>query len=82
MVLKHKQKDVIVDDQELIVDPAFILADSTLAHAARLGKNALKEPYIMAYLWRKFNKNQNKIAQFLGVERSSVHRRIKEFKIM
>ncbi len=48
--------------------------------AARLGKQALKHPEIMRKLWEKF-KNQNKIALFLGVNRSSVNRRCKLYDI-
>lgn len=60
-------------------DPACpILSDADLAEAARLGKHALKNPKIMAMLFDKF-KSQNKIATFLGVNRSSVNRRCKEY---
>lgn len=61
-----------------VFDPAYSITDPELVEAARLGKQALKDPKIMALLWYKFNKNQNKMATFLGVNRSSVSRRIKE----
>ena len=51
-----------------------------LIQAARLGKHALRDQRIMVMLWDKF-KNQNKIASFLGVNRSSVNRRCKEFNL-
>ncbi len=54
--------------------------DPDLMEAARLGKQALKQPDLMRKLWEKF-KNQNKIALFLGVNRSSVNRRIKLYDI-
>jgi len=54
--------------------------DPELMLAGRLGKQALKHEQIMALLWKKF-KNQNKIALFLGVNRSSVNRRFKAFHI-
>ena len=54
--------------------------DPILIHAARLGKQALKDEHIMGLLWEKF-KSQNKIALFLGVNRSSVNRRFKAFQI-
>ncbi len=54
--------------------------DPDLVYAARLGKRALKDQQILAMLWKKF-KNQNKIALFLGVNRSSVNRRFKAFDI-
>ncbi len=59
-------------------EPAFGVTDPELIAAARLGKRALRDGRIMALLWKKF-KNQNKIATFLGVNRSSVNRRCKEY---
>ena len=61
-----------------VIDPIFNTADPALIEAAKLGKHALKDPAVMALLWDKF-KNQNKIAEFLGVNRSSVHRRCKNY---
>ncbi len=66
--------------QETQFDPAYNITDPKLIEAARLGKHALKDPKLVALLWDKF-KNQNKIATFLGVNRSSVHRRCKEYNI-
>ncbi len=54
--------------------------DPDLILAGRLGKQALKNEHIMTMLWNKFQ-NQNKIALFLGVNRSSVNRRFKAFQI-
>lgn len=51
-----------------------------LIQAARLGKQALRDEKIMLMLWDKF-KNQNKIAAFIGVNRSSVNRRLREFGV-
>ena len=48
--------------------------------AAYLGKRALKDPDIMRMLWQKF-KNQNQIATLLGVNRSSVNRRCREYEL-
>ena len=45
-----------------------------------LGKKALKDRKTMEMLWGKF-RNQNKIAELLGVNRSTVHRRCKEYKL-
>lgn len=67
--------------QETTFDPAYNISDPKLAEAARLGKYALKDPHIMSMLWSKFQ-NQNKIALFLGVNRSSVNRRCKEYGIL
>ena len=66
--------------QETQFDPGYNITDPKLIEAARLGKHALKDPKLVALLWNKF-KNQNKIATFLGVNRSSVHRRCKEYEI-
>jgi transcriptional regulator of aromatic amino acid metabolism len=52
--------------------------DPFLADAARMGKRALKDSTVMHKLWSRF-RNQNKIAEFLGVNRSSVYRRCKDF---
>lgn len=62
-------------------DVACLISDPELAEIARLGKHALKNEKYMAILWNKFN-NQNKIATFLGVNRSSVSRRCKHYKLI
>lgn len=62
-------------------DPAFTISDPELIEAARLGKNALRDQKTMVLLWSKFDKNQNKIADFLGVNRSSVNRRCKKYNL-
>jgi len=66
--------------EETAFDPAYQLIDPALTKAARLGKHALRDPQIMAMLWEKF-KNQNKIATFLGVNRSSINRRCKKYNL-
>jgi len=68
--------------QETKFDPAYETNNSELIKAARLGKYALKDKKIMTMLWEKFNKNQNKMAAFLGVNRSSVHRRCKLYNLI
>lgn len=62
-------------------NPAYNITDPQLAQAAQMGKHALKDAKIMSILWNKF-KNQNKIAEFLGVNRSSVHRRCKDYGLL
>jgi len=54
--------------------------DPEIIEAARLGKKALRDPDTMAMLWKRF-KNQNKIAILLGVNRSSVNRRCKDYHL-
>lgn len=78
LVQKSKKNEIY---QETQFDPAYEISDPELIQAARLGKHALREPRVMALLWNKF-KNQNKIATFLGVNRSSVNRRCKEYKLL
>ena len=65
---------------EKTFDPAYQITDPDLIEIARLGKHALKDEKAMIILWNKF-KNQNKIAAFLGVNRSSVNRRCKDYKL-
>jgi len=78
LVKKSKKSQIY---QEVAFDPAYDITDPDLVEAARLGKKALKEPRVMVLLWNKF-KNQNKIASFLGVNRSSVNRRCKEYNLL
>lgn len=62
------------------LDPEYNITDPELLQAARLGKRALKDEKLMLLLWDKF-RSQNKIATFLGVNRSSVNRRCKDFNL-
>jgi len=77
IIKKSKNNDLY---EETHFDPAYHVTDPKLIEASRLGKHALKDPKILNTLWNKF-KNKNKIALFLGVNRSSVHRRCKEYNI-
>lgn len=83
--LKKRVHQILIDKskknhiyEETPFDPAYSVSDPTLIQAARLGKHALRDYKIMTMLWNKF-KNQNQIAAFLGVNRSSVNRRCKEY---
>lgn len=79
MLTKKSKKNELTS--EVYIDDSYgIGGDPDLIEAARLGKKALKNPKILAMLINKF-KNQNKIALFLGVNRSSVHRRCKEYHL-
>jgi len=75
---KTKESNIYTETQ---FDPAYQLTDPQLVEAARLGKHALKDPRIITMLWNKF-KSQSKIASFLGVNRSSVNRRCKDFNLL
>ncbi len=77
LIKKSKKHEVYTETQ---FNPAFETTDPDLAQAKYLGKKALKDPKIMATLWYKF-KNQSDIATFLGVNRSSVNRRCKEYRL-
>lgn len=86
--LKNKVQQILADKsrphevyQETLFDPAYCVTDPELIQAARLGKQALKDSKLMVLLWNKFNKNQNQMATFLGVNRSSVSRRVKEYNL-
>ncbi len=83
--LKKRIQQLLIDKskknhiyQETQFDPAYTVSDPTLIQAARMGKHALRDHKTMTILWNKF-KNQNQIAAFLGVNRSSVNRRCKEY---
>lgn len=77
LIMKSKKNEISYDTQ---FDPAYQVSDPELLQAARLGKHALKDRKTMINLWHKF-KSQNKIATFLGVNRSSVNRRCKEYNL-
>jgi transcriptional regulator with GAF, ATPase, and Fis domain len=78
-LLAQKSKHNAID-HEVQFNPAYDTSDPDLILAARLGKHALRDQRIMTMLWNKF-KNQNKIATFLGVNRSSINRRCKEYNL-
>ena len=77
LVNKSKKNNI---EQEIQFNPAYEISDPELIQASQLGKYALRDHKIMVTLWNKF-KNQNKIAAFLGVNRSSVNRRCKEYNL-
>jgi transcriptional regulator of aromatic amino acid metabolism len=82
---RHVQQILESKSQKTHIESSALHATTTvpdpeLMQAARLGRHALKDASTMTFLWNKF-KNQNKIATFLGVNRSSVNRRCKDFKL-
>lgn len=78
-LLAHKSKENNLCS-ETMFNPSYQVSDPELASIAHLGKHALKNEKAMIMLWNKF-KNQNKIATFLGVNRSSVNRRCKDYNL-
>ena len=78
VIQKSKANNISYD---MHFDPTLEINDPELIKAAQLGKDCLKDSKIMAMLWNKF-KNQNKIATFVGVNRSSINRRCKEYNLV
>lgn len=79
-LLAQKSKDYQIF-HETHFDPEFNITNPKLLKAANLGKHALKDSEMMSMLWGQFQ-CQNRIAQFLGVNRSSVQRRCKEYNLL
>ncbi len=79
-LLNQKSKDYQIS-YETHHDPEFNITDPKLLKAANLGKHALKDAEMMSMLWGQFQ-CQSRIAQFLGVNRSSVQRRCKEYNLL
>jgi len=79
-LLIQKSKKNALDSSATIDTFIPSVTDPELLDAARLGKHALRDPKIMAQLWATF-KNQNQIAAFLNVNRSSINRRCKEYNL-
>ncbi|MBT3455711.1 sigma 54-interacting transcriptional regulator [bacterium] len=79
LLVNKSKKHAVYDKTEF--DPAYHTTDPGLVEASRLGKHALRDPKIMIMLWNKF-KSQSQIADFLGVNRSSVNRRCKEYDLI
>lgn len=78
LMIKSKENNIF---HEAHFDPELNVNNPELIKAARMGKDSLKDSATMEMLWKKF-KSQNKIAQFLGVNRSSVSRRCKEYNLL
>ena len=78
LVLQKSKENNIYEETEF--DPEYKISNPELIEASRLGKHALRDQKIMVLLWNKF-KSQTKIATFLGVNRSSVNRRCKDYEL-
>lgn len=78
LLLNKSKRNNIYNETQF--DPAYETTDPKLTEAARLGKHALRDEKTMTLLWNKFH-SQSKIASFLGVNRSSVNRRCKEYNL-
>ncbi len=71
IILKKSNESHVWDPQQ----PNSEYDDPIIAEASDLGRRALKDPHMLKLLWEKL-KTQNKIALLLGVNRSSVNRRL------
>lgn len=74
---KSQQHEIHTETQ---FNSAYHAHNPELVDVARLGKQALKNKEAMTLLWNTFQ-NQNQIAAFLGVNRSSVNRRCKAYNL-
>lgn len=78
MLTKQKMAQSILADETKTITEKNYGHDQLLLDAARLGKKALKDRKLMRALWDRFG-SQIRIAELLDVDRSSVHRRLKEY---
>lgn len=78
-VIEQKLKKNTVMRDLVVTDVASSSVNADLTEIARMGRRALQSRTTMTILWRAFG-NQNQIAAFLGVNRSSVNRRCKQFE--
>lgn len=78
LVKKSQKQDIF---HEIKFEAAYTISDPELAQAAKLGKKALKDPKVLVMLLRKL-KTQSRVADFLGVNRSSINRRLKQYKLI
>lgn len=79
--LKKQLRDIIAGNERTHAAASFIPANraesESLQQAVLLGKKALRDKETLELLWNQF-KSQTKIATLLGVNRSSVSRRLRE----
>lgn len=80
-VLLEKSHKQDLDDS-LDITPAALSSDPEMAAIINLGKDALKNRKMLEHLWQTCDKNQTKIAALLGVNRSSVNRRCKDYHLI
>lgn len=80
VLLEKSHKQDIEDSLEITA--ATLSSDPEMTAIINLGKDALKDRKMMEYLWQTFDKNQTKIAALLGVNRSSVNRRCKDYHLL
>lgn len=83
--LKKRVYGIVVNKQETVVsadttqpDTEVNCGDDEINKIILLGKRALSDRHAMEILWKRFQ-SQTKIATLLGVNRSSVNRRCKDY---
>lgn len=80
-ILDKKSNGINSTYEVVQIMPSGFDYDTDVIEAIKLGKHALRDEKMMRMLWEKFG-NQNKIANLLGVNRSSINRRFKDYKII
>ncbi len=80
-MLKHKLEQKNLSATFIHFDTSYTISDAECAKAAQMGKNALKDFKTLEMLMKKF-KAQSKVAEFLGVHRSAVYKRLKQFNLL
>lgn len=78
--MSELRANVLKTSSPLLLEHATI-ADPQVVSIIKLGKHALKDQHLMTILWNKFQ-NQTKIATLLGVNRSSVNRRCRQYHLI
>lgn len=79
MIIKSQERNI---SQETVQSKKLLdITCPDLQLAAQLGKEALKDSKLMTSLWEKLG-SQTKIAELLGVNRSSVNRRCKDYNLI
>lgn len=77
LVKKSQKKEMY---HEITFESGYTISDPELAQAAKMGKKALGDAKMLSMLITKL-KSQSSVADFLGVNRSTIHRRVKQAKV-
>ncbi len=78
LIVEKAEKNNISESSEF--DTAFYARDPKLTEIAHLGVKAVDDPQLMKLLWEKFG-SQTRIAEFLGVNKSTISRRCKMYNL-
>ena len=80
-LMMNKTHEDNIETQTIGNPELFNVMCPELQLAAQLGRHALKDTQLMTTLWKKLG-SQTKIAELLGVNRSSVNRRCKDYNLI